>query len=100
MCATVHLRASLSGLRKTSVLTIARKRWPMPLWGSMKQSTKRSLRMPDFWKIGIAEAIRKLINLEISAKPSFVGPPISILTIDKSGPRWIEQGACPDVGTR
>ena len=54
----------------------------------------------DFWKIGIAEAIRKLIKLEISAEPSFVGPPISILTIDKDGPRWIEQGACPDVGTR
>ena len=55
---------------------------------------------PDLWKIGFAEAIRKLINLEISAAPSFVGPPISILTIDKSGPRWIEQGACPDIGTR
>jgi hypothetical protein len=55
---------------------------------------------PNYWKIGFAEAIRKLINLEISAKPSFVGPPISILTIDKDGPRWIEQGACPDGGTR
>jgi hypothetical protein len=55
---------------------------------------------PEYWKIGFAEAIRKLINLEISAEPNFVGPPISILTIDKSGPRWIEQGACPDIGTR
>ena len=55
---------------------------------------------PDFWKIGFSEGIRKLINLEISAAPSFVGPPISILTIDKSGPRWIEQGACPGIGTR
>ena len=54
---------------------------------------------PDFWKIGFAEAIRKLINLEISAKPNFVGPPISILTIDKNGPRWIEQGACPDIAS-
>jgi hypothetical protein len=54
---------------------------------------------PNYWKIGFAEAIRKLINLEISAKPNFVGPPISILTIDKDGPRWIEHGACPDVGT-
>ena len=50
---------------------------------------------PDLWKIGFAEAIRKLINLEISAEPNSVGPPISILTIDKDGPRWIEQGACP-----
>jgi hypothetical protein len=52
---------------------------------------------PKLWNIGFAEAIRKLIKLEISAQPSFVGPPISILTIDKDGPRWIEQGACRDV---
>jgi hypothetical protein len=55
---------------------------------------------PHFWKIGFAEAIRRLINLEISAAPNFVGQPISILTIDKYGPRWIEQGPCPNVGTR
>ena len=55
---------------------------------------------PQYWKIGFAEAIRKLINLEITTKPGFVGPPISILKIDKYGPRWIEQGACPNIGTR
>ena len=42
---------------------------------------------PDFWKVGFAEAIRKLITFEISAAPNFVGPPISVLTIDKYGPR-------------
>ena len=52
---------------------------------------------PTFWKIGAVEAIRKLINLEILAAPSFVGPPLSILAIDKSGPRWIEQGVCQDI---
>jgi hypothetical protein len=55
---------------------------------------------PDFWKIGFAEAIRKLIDLEILTVPNFVGPPISILRIDKSGPHWIQRGACPDTGRR
>ncbi len=68
--------------------------------GQHKAIDKALAENPDFWKIGFAEAIRRLINLEISTAPTFVGLPISILTIDKSGPRWIEQGACPDIGAR
>jgi hypothetical protein len=68
--------------------------------GQHKAIDKALAENPDLWKIGVAESIRKLINLEISAAPTFVGLPISILTIDKSGPRWIEQGACLGIGTR
>lgn len=54
---------------------------------------------PYLWNEGLAKAVRKLITLEISAKPTLVGPPVSILSIDESGPHWIEQGLCPDIGT-
>ena len=51
---------------------------------------------PDFWNIGFAEGIRRLINLETLSVPTLVGPPISILSMDKSGAHWIEPGECED----
>ncbi|MGC2108377.1 MAG: hypothetical protein WA655_02605 [Candidatus Korobacteraceae bacterium] len=39
---------------------------------------------------------RKLVELEIAAHPDDVGPPISILTIDRKGKwKWVEAGVCP-----
>jgi len=41
--------------------------------------------------------VRRMILLEISAKPSTVGPPISILLLDASGAKWIQRGSCPEI---
>jgi hypothetical protein len=44
--------------------------------------------------LGVAQSIRHLINTEIAAFPDDVGPPITVLEIDKGGLRWISRGAC------
>jgi hypothetical protein len=57
-------------------------------------------RTPHFWIAkGIIAGIYELIGEEIKANPGDVGLPISILIIDKSGPRWEpgHQGVCPDI---
>ncbi len=38
--------------------------------------------------------MRHLIELEVSAMPGEVGPPIAIVMIDKDGAHWISQGVC------
>jgi hypothetical protein len=55
---------------------------------------------PRFWAInGISKGIDALIGTEVLAHPEVVGPPVSILILDSSGPRWWQdhQGFCPDV---
>jgi hypothetical protein len=43
---------------------------------------------------------RKLVELEIQASPDTVGPPITILQVDKNGPSWISNDSgCPTVLT-
>ncbi|MGA7764922.1 MAG: hypothetical protein WCA27_01730 [Candidatus Sulfotelmatobacter sp.] len=52
------------------------------------------------WEDGryIVETARKYLELEITDKPQDVGPPVSILVIDRLvGPHWIEQGVCPGI---
>jgi hypothetical protein len=44
--------------------------------------------------MGAAQSIRHLIDTEIAAFPDVVGPPISVLEIDKGGSRWISRGVC------
>jgi hypothetical protein len=46
---------------------------------------------PDFWKDGLVEGARRLIETEIAARSEYVGPPVDILRIDKTGARWIQQ---------
>ena len=46
---------------------------------------------PGFWKGGIVEGVRRLIETEIAARSEYVGPPIDILRIDKTGARWIQR---------
>ena len=55
---------------------------------------------PDFWKVGVVAAVKKLINLEVLKAPNLVGLPISILSIDSSGPHWIDRGACQKMNAR
>ena len=63
--------------------------------GENSAATKLSSN-PTFW-VGINDpisAVRKLVQTEIDAVPSRVQPPISILSIDTGGLRWIEKGKC------
>ena len=54
--------------------------------------------MPEFWRVGIVEGIRSLIELEIAAEPAHTGGPIDILRITKDGAEWIQRKQeCPDI---
>ena len=41
-----------------------------------------------------AAALKRLIELQIVSSPKAVGPPISIVEIQKGIPHWIDKGAC------
>lgn len=56
---------------------------------------------PGFWTKGIVEGVRRLIETEIAARSEYVGPPVDILRIDKTGARWIQKKpSCPDIQRR
>jgi hypothetical protein len=46
---------------------------------------------PDFWKNGLANGVRQLIQTEIAARDEYVGPPIDLLRIDAHGAQWIQK---------
>lgn len=46
---------------------------------------------PGFWKAGLSEGVRRLIETEIAARSEYVGPPIDIVRISKSGAQWIQR---------
>jgi hypothetical protein len=49
----------------------------------------------SIWKdYGIPTAIRHLLQIEISAVPEDVGPPIALVEIDQNGASWISKGVC------
>lgn len=51
-----------------------------------------------FWKMGLVEAIRKLIEIEISHKPKYVAPPIDILRMNKKEIYWVQKKSnCPEL---
>lgn len=53
---------------------------------------------PGFWKNGIVEGVRRLIETEIAARSEYVGPPVDILRIDRAGARWIQKKPeCSDL---
>lgn len=54
---------------------------------------------PDFWKDGLADGVRRLIETEIAARAEYVGPPVDILRIDKrGGASWVEKKSeCAEV---
>jgi len=56
---------------------------------------------PDFWKAGLSDGVRRLIETEIAARNEYVGPPIDIVRITKSGVQWIERKPeCQEVNNR
>lgn len=46
---------------------------------------------PDFWKAGLSEGVRRLIETEIAARSEYVGPPIDIVRITRSGAHWVQR---------
>jgi hypothetical protein len=53
---------------------------------------------PSIWKIGLVDAVRKLIEMEIENDPAHVGPPIDILRLDRNGAQWIQKKSeCPEI---
>jgi hypothetical protein len=56
---------------------------------------------PGFWTNGAAEGVRRLIETEIAARSEYVGPPIDILRIDKTGATWMQKKpSCPNIEKR
>jgi hypothetical protein len=48
-------------------------------------------------QLGPDVAIKKLMELEIASNKDAVGPPLSILEMNRGGARWVEQGVCPAI---
>lgn len=46
---------------------------------------------PDFWKAGLSDGVRKLVETEIAARSEYVGPPIDIVRISASGAQWVQR---------
>lgn len=44
-----------------------------------------------FWKDGLADGVRRLIETQIAARSEYVGPPIDLLRIDAKGATWIQK---------
>jgi hypothetical protein len=67
--------------------------------GVNSEATSVFDRTPHFWKLrGIVPGMDELIGTEIAAHGDAVGPPVSILILDKAGARWMprHQGLCQD----
>jgi hypothetical protein len=67
--------------------------------GGCSEFKRMKEREKDWERGGLIPAVRRFINAEINANWQ-VGPPIDILQIDKSGPRWIgqdPQSKCPPI---
>jgi hypothetical protein len=53
---------------------------------------------PDFWKAGLSDGVRRLIETEIAARGEYVGPPIDIVRISPNGAQWIQRKTeCADL---
>ena len=52
---------------------------------------------PNFWKAGLSDGVRRLIEIEIAARSEYVGPPIDIVRISPNGAQWIaRKSECAD----
>ena len=56
---------------------------------------------PDFWKAGLSDGVRRLIETEIAARSEYVGAPIDIVRINQSGMQWVERKPeCQEMNNR
>src|SRR5215813_8289305 len=46
---------------------------------------------PDFWKAGLSDGVRRLVETEIAARSEYVGPPIDLVRITANGAEWIQR---------
>ncbi len=46
---------------------------------------------PGIWKIGLVDAVRELVELQIEATPSLVNGPIDIIRVTREGHEWIQR---------
>lgn len=70
---------------------------PIEILGVKDAISRFQLILPMEWNLGDdASVARRLVAIEASdtASSAVVGPPISLITIDKNGPRWIDKGLC------
>jgi hypothetical protein len=72
------------------------------LYGASKAGAMAPLvSNPPAWLRAVdSTAARQVIDLEIAASPTFVGPPVDILVIDAGGARWVNRdpkSACPAI---
>ena len=50
---------------------------------------------PEWTNMDAVAAARMFVQMEIAAHPTTVGPPVSVLQIQKDGSHtWIERGSC------
>jgi hypothetical protein len=53
---------------------------------------------PGFWSSGLTNGVRRLIEMQIAARPDYVGPPIDIVRLDSRGATWIQKKPqCPAI---
>jgi hypothetical protein len=53
---------------------------------------------PGFWKDGLVNGVRRLVETEIRTRSEYVGPPIDLLQINAQGAKWIQKKQeCPDL---
>src|SRR5689334_17989936 len=52
---------------------------------------------PDNWARWPEYVARRIVELEIGSGRADVGPPISVLEVNASGPKWIDPGLCPPI---
>lgn len=46
---------------------------------------------PEFWRDGLVNGVRRLVETEIAARSEYDGPPIDIVRLDKNGVQWIQK---------
>lgn len=69
----------------------------VPLGNVSAQGTLM-MQQPDYWKIGLAEAVRRLVQFAINECPEWCGEPIDILRVTSKGAEWIQRKQeCPDI---
>ena len=56
---------------------------------------------PGFWKAGLSNGVRRLVETEIAARSEYVGPPIDLVRITANGAQWIQRKkGCADDSAR
>jgi hypothetical protein len=54
---------------------------------------------PEWVNLPPAAIVEKFLQVEAEQEPDVVGPPFSIVQMNKSGTHWVSSGACNEAGT-